>query len=210
MKANTIPLAIALLASTAHGFNWFWKRAEPEPTADLAEGFQWKNPFSSDAISSFEPSCESIVDFNALEYTLHDLTQPPPEGLKPWEVDLQKSFSVEGYRYPGTWDGVDRHLDDRNIVLMDYDKLPIPVREWIEEQGRAGGQGKGLFQIFEKPGEADAPSEDRELWPAADKVDRTLDAQKVAIFAPGAIYSILPLWAAEKSECKGECHGRIP
>ncbi|CAM1501016.1 Fc.00g101780.m01.CDS01 [Cosmosporella sp. VM-42] len=202
MKANSVPVAIALLASTTHGFNWPWKRSEPKLAVDLVGAFKWKNPFSSDAISSFEPSCESIVEFSALEYTLHDLTQSPPEGLNPWSADLESLFSTEGYQYPGTWAGVDRRLHDRNIVLMDYDKLPLPVREWIEEQGRTGGQGKELYQIFWKPKEVDAPSEERELWPAADKVDRTLDNQKVAIFAPAAIYSILPLWVAEKSECK--------
>ena len=32
---------------------------------------------------------------------------------------------------------------------------------------------------------------------------RPLDKKKLVVFAPGAVYDILPLWVADKSGCQG-------
>ncbi|KAH7148945.1 hypothetical protein EDB81DRAFT_481467 [Dactylonectria macrodidyma] len=195
MKISSVPILAALLAGTAQGFNF---RQPPQP--DKVAGFNWKNPFTSKAISSFEPACESMITFKAFEYTLHDLMEAPPNGLKPWGEGLKKVFS--GREYPGGWFGMDYHLHNRHILLMDYDMLPILVREWIEEEERTDGKGKALFAIFDKPKTEEEELESVIEFPPADKIDRSQDGQRVAIFAPGALYGILPLWAAEASECK--------
>ncbi|KAH6985635.1 hypothetical protein BKA56DRAFT_653937 [Ilyonectria sp. MPI-CAGE-AT-0026] len=199
MKLNSTPILAVLFTGTAQAFN-FHKPAPPPPSK--VDGFEWNNPFSSKAISSFESVCESTANFHAFEYTLHDLMTLPPNGLKPWGNGLKTVFS--GREYPGGWVGIDAHLHNRNILLMDYDKLPLLVREWIEEEERTDGKGKALFAIFDKPKQEDDEVESVVEFPSADKMDRSQDGQRVAIFAPGALYGILPLWAAGTSDCKGK------
>ncbi|KAJ3519567.1 hypothetical protein NM208_g14078 [Fusarium decemcellulare] len=190
-------LASILLAGTTQAF-----QLRQPPPIDLVKGFDWKDPFSLEAMAAFQPSCEAKASFEALEYTLHELMEPPPQGLKPWAQGLKKSFT--GREYPGGWSGLDHHLHGRSLLLMDYHKLPLSVREWIEEQERTDGDGKALFAILDKPKDDKYEIEQVVDFPAADKIDRSNDEQRVAIFAPGAIYGILPLWAAEGSECKDQ------
>ncbi|KAH7011966.1 hypothetical protein EDB80DRAFT_408218 [Ilyonectria destructans] len=197
MKLNSAPILAVLFTGTAQAFN-FHKPAPPPPSK--VDGFEWNNPFSSKAISSFESACESTANFHALEYTLHDLMTAPPNGLRPWGQGLKNVFS--GREYPGGWVGIDAHLHNRNILLMDYDKLPLLVREWIEEEERTDGKGKALFAVFDKPKQEDDEVESVVEFPSADKIDRSQDGQRVVIFAPGALYGILPLWAADTSDCK--------
>ncbi|KAK7398242.1 hypothetical protein QQX98_012392 [Neonectria punicea] len=196
MKLNSVPILTVMVAGTAQAFNFKKPVAEPHKV----DGFEWKDPFSTDLLSSFEPACESKASFKALEYTLHDLMEPPPNGLKPWSSGLKKVFA--GREYPGSWVGMDRHLHDRSLMLMDYATLPITVREWIEEEERTDGKGKALFAVFDKPKKEEDEVESVVEFPSTDNIDRSHDEQRVAVFAPGALYGILPLWAAETSECK--------
>ncbi|KAM5352179.1 hypothetical protein ACJ41O_004902 [Fusarium nematophilum] len=198
---KSIPTRVTFASAILAGISQAFQMRQPPPI-DLVDGFNWKNPFSSEAISAFQPACEAKASFNALEYTLHELMEPPPAGLKPWAKGLKEAFS--GREYPGGWSGLDPHLHGRSLLLMDYDKLPLVVRQWIEEEERTNGEGKALFAILDKPQGEEDEMEKVVEFPAADKIDRSEDQQRVAIFAPGAIYRILPLWAAETSECKGK------
>lgn len=200
MKLTSAYLAVPLLASTTHAI--FGGKAPAKPQPNLVDGFVWADPFETDAISSFDVTCETEKRFEALEYTLHDLMEPPPKGLFTWASGLKTFFA--GREYPGGWSGYDRHLHDRAILRMDYDKVPLELRKWIEEEDRTGGKGKGLFAVFEKPKLEGDTFDAVVKFPAASEVDRAQDQEKVAIFAPGAIYHVLPLWAAEESRCKGE------
>lgn len=201
MRFDSVSSAALLLTTSASAFG-FGAKTPPAPEVHVVEGFAWKNPFDTEAISGFEPVCQRKVNFNAMEYTLHDLMKPPPEGLKPWGNGLKKVFA--GREYPGGWTGLDHHLHDRNLLLMDYHKLPVAVRQWIEEEERTEGQGHGLFAVFERPQEEDATISDVVDFPGIDQIDRSKDDSKIVIFAPGAVYGILPLWAAEGSDCKGK------
>lgn len=89
--------------------------------------------------------------------------------------------------------------------MMEYSEVPIPVREWIEDQERNEGQGKGLFAVYEKPSDADDKILNVVKFPSKGMAPalRPLDQKKVVLFAPGAVYDILPLWVAEGSKCKG-------
>jgi hypothetical protein len=89
--------------------------------------------------------------------------------------------------------------------MMEYSDLPIPVREWIEDQERDEGPGKGLFAVYEKPTGADDKILNVVKFPSKGMAPglRPLDQKKVVLFAPGAVYDILPLWVAEGSKCKG-------
>ena len=197
----TLPLVAALMASSTDAF---LGAKPPKPVKPhLVDGFVWKDPFALEAMTAFEPACEATTKFNILEYTLHDLMGDPPKGLKPWAEGLKKLFSER--EYPGGWAGWDRHGYDRAILRMDYADVPLELRKWIEEQERSGGAGKGLFGVFVKPESVNDTISEVAPVPSADSTDRSADDGKVAIFAPGAIYHVLPLWAAEDSNCKGTC-----
>lgn len=200
MKLSSTPLAVALLSTGANAF--FGAKEPPKPKPHIIDDFKWADPFGSAEMKDFDADCEHTVTLPAREFTLADLTTAHPNGLREWSEGLKKLFT--GREYPGSWGGLDRHANDRSIVAMEYKDVPLEVRLWIEDQDRTDGEGKGLFGIFDKLTEGENKVEDTVTFPSAGEVDRSQDEQKVAIFAPGALYHILPLWAAETSPCKGE------
>ncbi|KAK1673792.1 hypothetical protein BDP55DRAFT_669236 [Colletotrichum godetiae] len=197
MKSTSLPLAATLLATATSAFQ-VGKPPMPQAKTTMADNFPWRDPFTSATTDAYTPTCSSSKTFSATQYTLHDLFDKPPTGLFPWGDGLKTFFS--GREYPGGWAGLDRHMYDRNVLMMEYADVPVRVREWIEEEERADGTGKGLFAVFEKPaGEGDKVTERVEI---ADEVDRELDGGRVAIFAPGALYPVLPLFVADGSDCE--------
>jgi hypothetical protein len=181
----------------------------PRPGGNPAklEDFKWADPFSSRRMKKFSADCSAEKTFSAREYLLDDLSEKLPNGLKPWSAALKKLFS--GRAYPGSWDGIDPHGYDRNLLMMEYSEVPIAVREWIEDQERNDGEGKGLFGVYDKPKESDDTIRNVVKFASPEMAAglRPLDQKRVAIFAPGAVYDILPLWVAASSECKGEQAG---
>jgi len=167
--------------------------------------WKWPNPFTSSTVTKkYDPVCTVERTIAAQEYLLDDLSQNPPKGLLPYRDALKSVFGTRDY--PGSWDGIDPHGYDRHILFMDYHLMPLKVREWIEDQERSDGPGKGLFAVYPRPlpgtrvlhtvkvpQESPVPKEWREN-----------DDRRIAIFAPGAIYETLPLWVADDSDCAGE------
>ncbi|GKT51418.1 uncharacterized protein ColSpa_11599 [Colletotrichum spaethianum] len=200
MKVASIPLAAALLAGATSAFQ-VGKPPVPQAKTTMADNFPWRDPFTSKTTDAYAAACEASGTFAATQYTLHDLFDKPPTGLFHYGDGLKTFFS--GREYPGGWAGLDRHMYDRNVLMMEYADVPLRVREWIEEQERADGAGKGLFAVFDKPATAEEKVTKRIAVPAdAAKVDRDLDAKRVAIFAPGALYPVLPLFVADGSDCQ--------
>ncbi|KAL0930172.1 uncharacterized protein CTRU02_214992 [Colletotrichum truncatum] len=201
MKFESLPLAATLLAGAASAFQ-IGGKPMPQPKTTMADNFPWRDPFTSKTTDSYSHTCEASKTFAATQYTLHDLFEKPPTGLFHWGDGLKTFFS--GREYPGGWAGLDRHMYDRNLLKMEYADLPLRVREWIEEQERVeDSKGKGLFAIFDKPTTAEEKITDLVVVPKAPKdVNRDLDQKRVAIFAPGALYHILPLFVAEGSDCQ--------
>lgn len=197
-------LSIALLLSPVLG------GGVPGPDANIPpkleptklDNFTWADPFSSPKLANFDAACESQRTFKAFEYQLHDLQLQEPKGLGPYSEALKDFFG--GRPYPGGWDGIDAHRYERNLLKMEYSDVPLKVREWIEEQERSEGPGKGLFAVYRKPTEGETVKKTAKV-PEADKVEklRPLDEKKTVIFAPGAVYETLPLWVAEGSKCEG-------
>ena len=168
---------------------------KPSPTPDKPEAFQWRYPFRDEDMAGWTRACEATQKFEAREFTLHELMDPFPRGLGPWATGLKELFAER--QYPGGWGGWDKHLHDRTIVYMEFKDVPVKVREWIGGQEREGGEGKGLYAVFKKP-------VGKEEVAGTVGVGEGEDADKVIIFAPGALYEVLPLWVAEGSECEGE------
>lgn len=192
--ASTITLMAAGAEALIGG-----KKPPVMPDPHVVDGFAWSDPFSSTSIASFEASCQATSTFPASEYTLVDLTEPAPKGLKPWSEGLKKFFT--GREYPGGWSGIDVHGPSRSLLMMEYKDVPLEVKEWIEGRGSEDDEGKALFAVFDKPTEASEKVEN--IVDFSSPADRALDESKIMVFAPGAIYHILPLWAAGGSDCKG-------
>ena len=205
---------------------------------DLMPNWRWLNPFSNpnntritissaseaSAPTRFLPVCSSERTFQATEYLLDDLQELPPHGLIPWVEALRKVFTNRPY--PGSWDGVDPHGYDRNMLMMEYSEVPEGVKRWIEGQEWADSDsakdvakkdktsGKGLFAVLAKANvdigekivatatelKEESKPQTKEEW----EEWRNGDKNRVVIFAPGAIYENAPLWVAEGSDCEGK------
>lgn len=227
MKTTTLLSAAAYISTAVAVGPPVPENAERLPgKPSLMTNWSWPNPFPSDpnnpriTISSeseasaptrFLATCSSQRTFKATEYLLDDLQELPPQGLIPWVEALRKVFTNR--QYPGSWDGIDPHGYDRNMLMMEYSDVPEKVKEWIEnEEWTEDGKGKGLFAVLAKAdvdkGEKivatatslrkkPATKEEEEEWRAG-------DANRVVIFAPGAVYENAPLWVAEGSDCEGK------
>lgn len=168
---------------------------KPSPTPDKPETWRWRYPFAEETMAGWTRTCEATGTFTAREFTLHELMDPFPKGLGGWATGLKEFFA--GREYPGGWGGWDRHLHDRNILYMEFKDVPVKVREWIGRQEKEEGEGKGLFAVFKRPvGE--------EVIETTVGIEEGEDEDKVVMFAPGALYEVLPLWVAQGSECEGE------
>ncbi|KAK3291568.1 uncharacterized protein B0H64DRAFT_366921 [Chaetomium fimeti] len=174
-------------------------RGKPERMAN----WPWPNPFKSAELAKFTPACDVLRTFRAQEFMLDDLAAKAPKGLLEYRDALKDVFAAR--EYPGSWDGIDPHGYDRDLLTMDYNDVPLRVREWIEDQERTDGPGKGLFAVYQRPlpgtrvlHTIKVPKETpvTEEWRARDEI-------RVALFAPGALYEVLPLWVVEGSKCEG-------
>jgi len=170
----------------------------------VVESFQWQDPFGAHTTPlGFEATCESKKTYRASQHLIADLEEQPPMGLAPWSDGIFYFFG--GRPYPGTWDGVDNKGESREIMKMEYADVPRAVRAWIEEQKKGDSESvtKFKFAVFEKPkkeGDRIAGT----AKPKKEGEEPVKDEDKVLMFAPGAIYDILPLWVADGSDCEGK------
>lgn len=93
---------------------------EPTPVGQLWTG-QWKD---SD-LKSYTQQCHSKTTHKAQIYKLGEMYP----ALKTWAPELKVFYHRQ--HYPGSWEGVDVHGNDRELLKMDYDQLPFAVREWL-------------------------------------------------------------------------------
>ncbi|RYP65955.1 hypothetical protein DL770_008889 [Monosporascus sp. CRB-9-2] len=203
MKSQTLVLLTALFTTAVCLKQKSAQRLHGNPTQMSPEQFPWTNPFGSNEIEGFSPSCEAKKTFKASEFLLDDLQIAPPLGLQPYGGALKKI--LKDRPYPGSWDGIDPHGYDRNLLQMEYSDVPVKVREWIEQQVKEETDHVGLFAVFQKQPKgkkatATAKPPEARKTGEADEADK----DKVVLFAPGALYRSLPLWAAEGSDCEAE------
>lgn len=203
-SAPLLPLALLLQAVSAfQHLNW-----------DLTEhgiqkGFKWHRPFPADGTDpgGFEVPCKHIVEFHAHQYRFSDIHKPFPDGLKAWAEVIEAIF--EQKYYPGGWDGADLRGKHRDLLMMEYKEIPEAVREWIKEQQKIDRHDdekahlRERYAVFEKPkGEVLSVWDTVAPTPSPGVVIK--DEDKIVVFAPGALYDILPLWVAKGSPCECE------
>lgn len=204
MKLDSF-VATAFMASSAVAIGPAGPVNRLHGIAEKMQNWKWSDPFSSPRYEDFTVTCEATGKFRAAEHPLDDLgVDQSRGGLLAYRDALKSVFSKR--HYPGSWDGVDPHGYDRKILIMDYETMPLRVREWIEDQERTNGPGKGLYAVYPRPApgiRAMKTVKIPEEVPVSEEW-RAKDNRRVALFAPGAIYEQLPLWVAEGSECEGE------
>lgn len=152
-----------------------------------------------------EVPCKVDATFKATQHQLGDLQSPAP-----WSRAV---LTYLGWHpYPGSWEGIDAGGDLRDIVIMEYADVPVAVRDWVDAQHRDKESTKSkwwLYGVFEKPKKDFGKASGIAMAPATpvavgDDAPVIPDADKVLMFAPAALYEILPLWVAKNSGCEGE------
>lgn len=208
LRSLSLSLLLAPTVVLAGGPNQPNAPVPPKVDPTKLDNFTWTDPFSPASKlklneRGLDVSCESTAIFAASEYQLHDLHTAEPLGLAPYGDALKDIFG--GRPYPGGWQGMDNHGYERTLLKMEYKDVPLKVREWIAEQESSTGkkEGKGLYAVYDKPKKAQRVTGTANLEEEQDEEEREWDAQRIVIFAPGAIYENLPLWVAEGSECEG-------
>lgn len=93
---------------------------EPTPIGQLYTA-QWKDA----DIPASQRKCVSKSTYKAGIYKLGEMYP----ALKTWAPQLKVFYHKQ--HYEGTWEGVDHHGTDRELLKMDYEELPFGVREWI-------------------------------------------------------------------------------
>lgn len=192
----------AILLSLASGVLAIGPAAPPGKAKEtMTEDFIWSDPFTPSLSERFTASCTAEKTFKGTEYTLHDLFNPQPQGLLNWGESLKRVFT--GRPFPGDWEGKDPHQYHRHVLKMQYSDVPVAVREWIEKEEMTEGEGKGLFAVY--PDKTSVSHRINNMVTFKEgEIDREKDAERVVLFAPGALYHVLPLWVAEGSDCAGK------
>ena len=166
MKLTTILplLATAVFASTEEKTS----PADPTPAGAL-----WTATWNATTLSPYTQSCRTTTTHRA---TLYQLSQLYPD-LESYAPQLKVFYNKQ--LYPGSWSGIDKHGNDRELLMMELASLPPKVRKWI---------GKESTQRH---------------YSVHDGED--VEGDGVVFFAPGAVYPILPLWVedAEGAGCEG-------
>ena len=203
MKYKTISLLFSLLsAAGAFAGHVDWDVFE----YPIVESFKWREPFPEDGspLFGFDVPCEAKATFHGKQYKFSEFETE----LAPYSSALHSFFGQRDY--PGTWGGVDHGGQDRQFIMMEYNDVPLPVKHWVEEHSKYGADvlKLALFSVLEKPKEGETVDvtgttsviEGQE----PDKMVKVPAKEKVMVFAPGALYQILPLWVAAGSECERE------
>lgn len=199
------------------------------PTHRTLSTFRWTRPFldlelkaenphadpkdlDRDIPGGFHVYCEATKTFAARQLTAADLHKPPPDGLEPWAAALD--VALHQRVYPGGWDGEELIGDGMQVLVMEYSDVPPTVRRFVEQEGVDAHTAKRWqFGVYDKPGRAGKQRRVAFGEGSSYVEDRpTAPQDKVMIFAPGALYDILPLWVADDSACKSmlrpHCHIR--
>jgi hypothetical protein len=152
-KMRLTTLLPLLVAATAHASSSAAEdtaapTSSPTAAADPADdptpiGALWTSSWDSSSLSPYHQSCGASSTFRAQVFKLAALY---PD-LEDYATGLKRFYA--GTHYPGSWDGVDAHGMERELLKMDVADLPARVRKWMEQQGAEqkwfSVQGKTVF-----------------------------------------------------------------
>jgi hypothetical protein len=102
-------------------------QSSEDPTANdpTPVGALWTAQWTDSDLSSYTKKCASSSTFNSAIYTLGEIYP----ALKTYAPELKVFYHKQ--LYPGSWNGIDKHGNDRELLKMDYEDLPFGVRDWL-------------------------------------------------------------------------------
>lgn len=96
---------------------------DPTPVGAL-----WTSRWDATTLAPFQQSCHTKNTYHAAIYKLASL-YPDLEEFAP-----QLKVFYSNQLYPGSWEGIDLHGGERELLMMDLADLPWKVREWIKKE----------------------------------------------------------------------------
>lgn len=96
---------------------------DPTPVGAL-----WTAAWNDSTLAPYTKSCATRTTHRGQIYTLKNL-YPDLETFAP-----QLKVFYNKQLYPGSWEGIDKHGNDRELIKMDMTDLPWKVREWIKKE----------------------------------------------------------------------------
>ncbi|KAF2203502.1 hypothetical protein GQ43DRAFT_454384 [Delitschia confertaspora ATCC 74209] len=123
--------------------------------------------------STLTTACHARATHTASIYSLGEIYPT----LSDFAPQLKVFYNKQ--HYPGSWDGVDKHGNERELMKMSMEDLPFGVREWMKKEGT-----QRHYSVHPEEG-------------------------GTVFFAPGAMYPLLPLWVGDEvgEELGAECEG---
>ncbi|KAF3008405.1 hypothetical protein E8E13_001367 [Curvularia kusanoi] len=120
MKFTTV---LPILAATALASSD--TPSEPPAADPTPAGALWTATWNASTLSPYTQSCATRSTYKAAIYKLSQLYPDLEEFAPQLKVFYNKQL------YPGSWSGIDKHGNDRELIKMDLAELPKKVREWI-------------------------------------------------------------------------------
>lgn len=103
--------------------------ASAPPTEDpIPTGALWTATWNDTTLAPYTKSCATRSTYRGAIYKLSQL-YPDLEDFAP-----QLKVFYNKQLYPGSWSGIDKHGNDRELIKMDMSALPWKVREWIKTE----------------------------------------------------------------------------
>lgn len=121
-------IATIALASTDPSAPDVGAGAAIPPSDPTPVGALWTSTWNATSLTPYTQSCLSRSTYTAAIYKLSQL-YPDLEDFAP-----QLKVFYNKQLYPGSWAGVDKHGNDRELLKMDMTDLPWKVREWIKRE----------------------------------------------------------------------------
>ncbi|TLS29036.1 hypothetical protein PpBr36_00887 [Pyricularia pennisetigena] len=180
----------------------------------IVSGWRWEKPWPHDdsSLMQFDELCRASAAFPAQQYKFSDLDADP--AVRPYGPAIRDLAT--GRVYPGSWDGVNVKGPQRDVLLVDWARVPRLARGWIQAQLETeDGRSRHFFRVVSKKVEKKAGGgggggssgvvvvvEEEGIVDFSESLAGSKDEDKVLITAPGELYQFLPLWVAEGSKCE--------
>ncbi|TLD26992.1 hypothetical protein PspLS_04593 [Pyricularia sp. CBS 133598] len=173
----------------------------------IVSGWRWEKPWPHDdsSLMQFDELCRASATFPAQQYKFSDLEADP--ATKPYAPTVRDLAT--GRVYPGSWDGVNVKGPQRDVLLVDWSRVPRLARGWIQAQLETeDGRNRHFFRVVQKKAEKKAGAGGSSgvvvegVVDFGQSLEGLRDEDKMLITAPGELYQFLPLWVAEGSKCK--------
>ncbi|KAF9691768.1 hypothetical protein EKO04_010205 [Ascochyta lentis] len=118
-------LAVRAAADSSAGTSSSSAAGAEDPTP---VGALWTSTWTPSSLAPYTQSCRTRTSHRG---TLYKLSQLYPD-LEIFAPQLKVFYNQQAY--PGSWSGIDKHGNERELIKMEMSELPWKVREWIKRE----------------------------------------------------------------------------